>query len=196
MSLFSDGLRLNDGHHRQYAAEILGKQLPVRLQAINAKNDDIRKLISSQAAPPPFEFDAYHGTKSAVEKFDLKKAGTSDPGLVGRAVYLTPEAAQASDFAVNPRYGRGDAPNVMPMMGRLEKPYYIDDGVLPDGRRLSELHPNGITKESARAIERELKKGGYDGVVFRLGGEPVQYAVFDPAKSLRSRYSAEREQGK
>ncbi len=48
-SLFSDGsLKLSDGHHRQYAGEILGKEIPVTLQAINAKPEDIKRLLKLQ----------------------------------------------------------------------------------------------------------------------------------------------------
>ena len=49
VSIFSDGsLKLSDGHHRQYAAEILGKELNVNLQAINAKPADIERLKKLQ----------------------------------------------------------------------------------------------------------------------------------------------------
>lgn len=129
----------------------------------------------------------YHGTKQGFTKYDFRKAGASDPGLVGKAVYLSPSPEQASSFAMSPHYGKGDAPNVMPFDVNMDNPMYIRDGILPDGRRLSEIHKNGITKESAASLQQEIKDKGHDGVIFTLGDEPVQYAVFN-TKGLKSPY--------
>lgn len=124
----------------------------------------------------------YHGTKAPVDAFDLRKAGKSDPGLVGRAVYGTPSGEQAGMFATSPHYGRGDAPNVMPLLHRMRNPAIVQDGVLPDGRTLTQAHPSGITKESGAAIKKALQGAGYDGAVFKIGDEVTQYAVFEPNK--------------
>jgi hypothetical protein len=124
----------------------------------------------------------YHGTKSPVDQFDLRKAGKTDPGLVGRAVYGAPDGEQAGAFAMSPHYGRGDAPAVMPLYHGMRNPVIIQDGRLPDGRSLTDLHPRGITKDSAAAINKELKAAGYDGAIFKLGDEVTQYAVFDPTR--------------
>jgi hypothetical protein len=49
VSLYADGsLIMQDGHHRQYAAEILGVKLPVKLKSINAKKANIRLLIAGK----------------------------------------------------------------------------------------------------------------------------------------------------
>lgn len=50
VSLFNDGsLKINDGHHRVAAAKILGiDKLPVKLQAINAKGENIQELIGKK----------------------------------------------------------------------------------------------------------------------------------------------------
>lgn len=137
----------------------------------------------------PKTYDAYHGTKSEVQSFDLRRSGKSDPGLFGGAVYLTPSPEQASSFATSPHYGKGNAPNVMPLRVTLSNPLVVKDGVLPDGRRLSELHPNGITEESATAAKKWAIERGHDGVVFETGGEVVQIAAFDP-KTVKSKFEA------
>jgi 8-oxo-dGTP pyrophosphatase MutT (NUDIX family) len=121
----------------------------------------------------------YHGTKSEFETFDLDKAGATDPGLVGKAVYFSPSPEQAESFAKSPHYGEGDQPRTLAARVTLDDPYYIDDGVLPDGRTLTEAHPNGITKESGRQLQDEIRTAGHDGVVFRLGGDVSQVAIFD-----------------
>lgn len=122
----------------------------------------------------------YHGTKGDVSTFDIKKAGASDPGLVGRAFYFTPSGEQASSFAESGMYGRGDAPNVMPVYLSLKNPAIIRDGVLPDGRSLRDVHPQGITKSSAAAIRKDLARRSYDGAIFYLGDEATQFVAFNP----------------
>lgn len=122
----------------------------------------------------------YHGTKSDVESFDLSRAGASDPGLVGKAIYFTPSPEQASSFAESGLYGRGDAPNVIPAFVSLQNPAVIMDGVLPDGRRLSEAHPGGLTPKSGSALQKSLKRAGYDGAIFRIGDEISQVVAFRP----------------
>lgn len=127
----------------------------------------------------------YHGSKQRVDAFDLKKAGKTDPGLVGKAVYFADDGGQAGVFALSSHYGSGDAPNVTPVYLKLTNPALINDGVLPDGRSLTDAHPNGITKQSANKLKKDLLAAGYDGAIFKLGGETVQAAVFDP-KNIRS----------
>lgn len=120
----------------------------------------------------------YHGTKSKFGAFDLKRAGKSDPGLVGKAIYFTPSKEQAHSFANSPHYGKGDTPRVVKASVHLEKPLEINDGKLPDGRSLTDIHPQGLTKHTANKFNKELKKKGHDGVVFKLGNEVSQVASF------------------
>lgn len=137
----------------------------------------------------------YHATKSDVQSFDLGRAGASDPGLVGKAFYFTPSARQASDIAESPLYGKGGTPNIMPVNIALKNPLEIVDGALPDGRRLStDIHPQGLTPKSAAAFQKEIKRAGYDGVVFRLDGEISQVAAFKPDQ-IRSIFQAKRSPG-
>lgn len=52
VSVFKDGeVLLSDGHHRAYAGKILGLNIPVHVQAINAKPETLAKLraISDKA---------------------------------------------------------------------------------------------------------------------------------------------------
>jgi hypothetical protein len=130
----------------------------------------------------------YHGTKGDFPAFDLKNAGASDPGLVGKAVYFTPTKEQADQFAKEAFYGsrKGGTPRTIEADVELSNPLIIQDGKLPDGRTLSQLHPNGISKESALAINNELINNGHDGVIFKLGDDVTQVAVFDPSKSVKS----------
>jgi hypothetical protein len=152
--------------------------------------DEASRLARAREMNTDLDHTWYHGSKDDVPAFDLRKAGKSDPGLVGRAAYLTPSPGQASDFAMNPLYGKGDSPNVMPLHTRMKNPAFVIDGVLPDGRTLTDAHPNGITKESAKALHDQFIKQGHDGVIFKTGdGEYTQAAVFDPSL-IRSKYAA------
>lgn len=158
---------------RQYSDQSLDMSAEARKARAEAMGFDTSKVW-------------YHGSKAAVDAFDLRKAGKSDPGLVGRGVYFAPDAEQAGMFALSPHYGRGGAPNVMPVYLRMRNPAVVVDGVLPDGRRLTEAHPRGITKDSATALKRDLQRAGYDSVVFQtVDGELTQAATFDPA-NIRS----------
>lgn len=142
------------------------------------------KIVDAEGKP----LRVYHGTKSEVTAFNIRLAGKSDPGLVGKAFYFTPSPEQAGVFAESPFYGlQGGAPNVVPVYLSVENPIIIADGVLPDGRPLNALHPNGITPDSGEAFQGELRKAGHDGAIFMLGGEITQVAVFGPTFTLATR---------
>lgn len=128
----------------------------------------------------------YHGTKSEFDVLDPKKTGVSDTGLLGEAVYFTPTKEQAEFFAKDPKSGVGNKPRVIEAYADLKNPIIINDGVLSDGRRLTDLHPRGITKQTSSAINKELKKAGYDGAIFKIGGETTQVAVFD-SKNIKTK---------
>ena len=124
----------------------------------------------------------YHGTKDDFDGFDLKKAGRSDPGLVGRALYFTPSPEQASSIAESAFYGRGEAPNVIPVYVSLQNPVTINDGRFPDGASLHDAHPSGISSESAARLQKKLRQAGYDGAIFVIAGEITQVVAFDPSQ--------------
>lgn len=134
------------------------------------------KVVDAEGKP----LVVYHGTKSDVATFDAKKAGATDPGLVGKGFYFTPGAEQAGDFATARHYGKGEAPNVMPVYLSLQNPAVIEDGVLPDGSSMMSRHPQGITKQSAADIKKALLRDGYDGAIFKMDGEISQVVVFRP----------------
>ena len=121
----------------------------------------------------------YHGTKCDFAQLDLSYAGTSDPGLVGKALYFTPHFEQATVFATSKNYGLGDFPTVVEASVALKNPAYVDDGHFHDGRTLSDAHPRGISARSAAALKRQLTSAGHDGVIFKVGGHISQVAVYD-----------------
>jgi hypothetical protein len=80
------------------------------LTEILQKSVEQAKMGKPASDLPPL----FHGTKSGkFTAFDLRNAGQSDPGLVGKAVYLTPSREQAASFAESPHYGRGANPHVI-----------------------------------------------------------------------------------
>lgn len=149
----------------------------------------------SQRGDTPLRIDGlYHGTKSSFENFDIAKAGQTDAGLVGKALYFTPTKEQALSFANNPFYGTktGGEARIVEASVSLKRPLIIQDGHFPDGRSLTDIHKNGITKQSANAIEREIKSGGYDGVVFKLGDDITQVAVYDKGSIVNNQKPSQR----
>lgn len=137
------------------------------------------KVVDAQGRP----LVVFHGTKSDFNAFDIRKSGASDAGLVGRAFYFTTTREQAGDFAENKWYGRGTSPNVMPVFVSITNPFYITDGILPDGRRLTDVHRNGISSESGASLKKLVRDSGHDGVIFRhSSGEISQVVAFAPAQ--------------
>lgn len=126
----------------------------------------------------------YHGTKSSdIEIFDIKRSGTSDPGVVGKAFYFTPNAEQSGHFAESAHYGNGKNSNVIPAYISIKNPYVIQDGITPEGQSLSDIHPNGLTKTSSAAFKRRIIAQGFDGVIFKdREGNVEQVAAFEPTQ--------------
>ena len=162
-----------------------------KARAFQSKTEALEKVIVKEAANAGqvkqfagTSGTLYHGTKSKFESFDVTKAGQSDPGLVGRAVYFTPTKQQAEQFARDPFYGGGKPgqARVISANVSLNNPFIIQDGKLPDGRFLTQVYPNGINKQTADALNKELIKQGYDGAIFKLGNDVTQVAVFDTSK--------------
>lgn len=121
----------------------------------------------------------YHGTKSDLTYFDPRRRGYSDPGLFGKALYFTGNPEQAGAFAMSPHYGRGDASHVLPVYVRLGASLQIEEGQLPDGRALSDLHPQGLTQDSAASAQQLLRETGADGAVLMMAGEILQVVALD-----------------
>jgi ribosomal protein S18 acetylase RimI-like enzyme len=145
------------------------------------RNEGIGRHMAESLCKPVKLPILYHGTKSEFDNFDLSKAGQSDAGLVGKAVYFTPTFEQAEQFSQSQFYGKGDKSRVIAARVNLKNPFVIADGRLPNGEGLSDIHPNGITHETGEALRKRLQKLGYDGVIFTIGGEVTQVAVYDPA---------------
>lgn len=133
----------------------------------------------------------YHGTKTDIAAFSQQLAGSSDPGLLGKAFYFTPSRAAASEFATNRFYGtkKGEHPNVVPVYLSIQNPLRIHDGRLPDGRTLTDLHPNGISTRTAGLIQRQIKRLGHDGALFYLDHHIVQVVAFAP-EQIKSVYNS------
>ncbi len=145
------------------------------------------KVVDAAGAP----LVVYHGTNREFTTFDKKVAGKAssfDPGLVGPAFYFTPTAEQAGQFALSAQFRdvqekkakTEKGASVLPVFLSLKNPLYVDEATLPDGRRLTDIHRGGISKQGGAAWQKQVKKAGHDGVIFRLGGEITQIAVFEP----------------
>lgn len=148
------------------------------------------KVVDERGAP----LVVFHGTAEQFSVFDAKRAGKAnpfDPGLIGPAFYFTASGEQAGLFGGGAAFrakapeaagGFGAGATVMPVYLSIQKPYYIQDGQLPDGRTLSELYPRGIEASIGSSLQREIKKAGHDGVIFRSDSDELQFVVFDPAQ--------------
>ncbi len=126
----------------------------------------------------------FHGTKSSFSQFSLRKAGTSDPGLAGPAFYFTHDPSDASSYALKECFGEGAHANVIPAFIAIRNPLVIQHGILPDGRRLLDLHEGlTISREGGLAVRKTADDAGHDGVAWvNDTGEVLHAAVFHPAQ--------------
>jgi hypothetical protein len=141
----------------------------------------------------------YHGTNRNFNRFSKETAGKAspyDPGLIGPAFYFTPTKEQAGHFAEGAQYRdvrhghakEEEGARVMPVYLSLKNPLVVEDGKLPDGRTLSQVHRTGISAEGGKDLQRMIKSRGHDGAIFKTGGEEVQYVVFEPTQ-IKSQFN-------
>jgi hypothetical protein len=124
----------------------------------------------------------YHGTKSDIDAYDIKKFGTTDEGLVGKGFYFTYNPEEASGYALSEVYGKGDSPNVQPVYVALQNPFVIKLGVLPDGRRIQEVHGGiGVTGRGGGVIRKLAEDAGHDGIVWaNKDGKVLHVTAWSP----------------
>lgn len=129
----------------------------------------------------------FHGTKAEFDRFDLKKAGASDEGLAGKGFYFTYNPEEASGYALNEHFGKGEAPNVQSAYVAIKNPLVITQGVLPDGRKVSDLHGGiGIKKEGGEALRKLADDAGHDGVMWVSRDGEVRHAVAFRPEQIKS----------
>lgn len=129
----------------------------------------------------------YHGTKEPIEQFDPSKFGVSDEGLVGRGFHFTYNPEEASGYALNETFGRGDSPNVVPVYVSLKNPFVITHGVLPDGRSVQDLHGGrAITSKGGAAIRDLAEAAGHDGIVFVSRDGAIRHVVAWKPEQIKS----------
>lgn len=146
------------------------------------------KIVDAEGNPQRL----YHITTG---NFDVFKPGGFDPGMSGRAIWLTPyphdipAAHNTMDFGKKGLVYRSGA-SIMPLWARVENPLYIldaDDAQYAERFKLDSFgFPATLSDKSIAA----MKKAGHDGIVFgqwrsREGfdlatGRGVEVIVFDP----------------
>lgn len=133
----------------------------------------------------------YHGTKSEIDQFDIKKFGTSDEGLAGKGFYFTYNPDEAKSYAESEMYGKGDNPNVVAAYVSVQNPLVIDNMTLPDGTKIRDLHGGiGINSKGGAAVRKAAEDAGNDGIIFtRKDGGIGHVVAFEPTqiKSINNR---------
>lgn len=124
---------------------------------------------------PYSDIPLYHGSKAEFAKFDMSKAGGTDEGFLGRAIYLTADYENAQEYGpyVNTFYA--DIKNALV----IEDPYSFG-GVNP--KKIRSIL--GLSEDaSAGAVTKALKEAGYDAVIINeIGGtDMIEVAIYDPS---------------
>lgn len=129
----------------------------------------------------------YHGTKSDFQHYDIKRFGASDEGLAGPGFYFTYNPEEASRYALVDFFGRGEAPNVQPVYVCLKNPFFIAGGLLPDGRKVSDLHEGStITVKGGVALRRLADIGGHDGIIWLRHDGGIGHAIAFKPEQIKS----------
>lgn len=172
---------------QQYPVKI-GAELPTgeKLDQSPVESDAFKnwfggsRVVDEKGAP----LRVFHGTKADFSTFDIRKAGASDDGLAGKGFYFTYNPEEASGYAESDIYGAGDAPNVQPVYVAVKNPLKIVKGVLPDGRKVMDIHKQfgpGINAKGGAAIRKIAEDGGHDGVMWvRTDGGVGHVVAFNP----------------
>jgi hypothetical protein len=144
------------------------------------------KVVDKHGSP----LVVYHGSKSDFDTFDIKKFGASDEGLAGKGFYFTYNPEEASGYALNEMFGGKDGnPNVKPAYVSLKNPFVIKHGILPDGRKIQDLHKGGINYKSGNYVRKLAEDGGHDGVIFANRDGVPKHVVAFKAEQIKSAIS-------
>lgn len=129
----------------------------------------------------------YHGTKSDFDRFEIAKAGASDEGLAGKGFYFTYNPEEASSYALRENFGNGNAPNVIRAYVSLTNPLIITNGMLPDGRRVQDLHCGiSINASGGTALRKLADAGQHDGVMWVSRDGAVRHVVAFRPEQVKS----------
>lgn len=131
----------------------------------------------------------YHGTKTKdITVFDKKKIGSqTDEGIAGRGFYFTPDEMYSLHYTDN------NDRNIIAAFLNIRNPYHLNNSTMEDFNAMylkytegeyEEEYFNNLEKNPKTAFgdaldkgNEELKKAGYDGVIFEydLRGEYIAF---------------------
>lgn len=188
--VFAEALPASLGFWSRMGYEVAGRpqpnlRVPIRKALARAQQPFIAQIDAIERIARTRVVDQngrpllmYHGTKGDFEEFDPKMFGASDAGVAGKGFYCTYNPEEASAYALNGQFGKGEHPNVRPVYVLLTNPFVITQGRLPDGRHIHEVHQGTvITSKGGAAIRRLAEDGGHDGIVFVRSDGRVGHAV-------------------
>lgn len=91
------------------------------------------KVVDEQGRP----LVVYHGTDAEFDTFDISKFGQTDPGLVGRGFYLTPQKSYAQRY------------------GQIQMPLYLSAKNLLDVSKINKTQFDTILKTARQKAPRD-----------------------------------------
>lgn len=178
---------LRDGRAADVTDDLMARVDPQEMHALyksGATGADMPMDAASRMARARdmgFDTDTLHGTTQDIASFDVKRKprDRSDPGIVGRAVYTSPEPRTSGIYSV------GEGAQQYPLTVKTGKHHVASDGGVP----WEKYHPGGtLSAKGGAAWQKELQAAGHDGVTFRFGDEIMQLVTFDP-RNIRSRFA-------
>jgi hypothetical protein len=142
----------------------------------------------------------YHGTNKSFTTFKL-----SPEGVLGKGIYLTPDALRASQYSAESAFGdrRGEGSNVIPLYVSIKNPLVVYEDSKYKNPSVDALVALGIDREKAlnivdKAFEqkgnltgqiyKKAQSRGYDGIVLYRDNEIFEIVAFS-SNQLKSAIS-------
>lgn len=130
-----------------------------------------KSMLTVDRKPKSDPIAIYHGTADEITAFDLEHPNRKDTGWLGHGVYLTTSPELAGGYAIMKRKEGNAAPNVIPLYGRLESPYYATMQDKLRLKRISETNGKEAGIKESKEWTKELIAKGYDGVILEYTPE-------------------------
>lgn len=180
MTLFTSLLESVSNFTKNHDIAQYNASLPIEHGGLSLPKDNTAK---DRAKAMGFDINQtlYHGTRNSFSKFDLSKAGTTDDGYFGKAIYLTPSSRGASIYASHDLNTGEMKPNgiVLPVYVKTTNVYHTNKAGLTDNE-LNDVKSK-YDSISSKVDENSIHDED-EFVVFHPHHIRSIYAAFDPKR--------------
>jgi len=126
------------------------------------------------------------GTMGEIKKFDVSSTDKKDIGYFGPAVYGTSSDSLANRYAElkgnrMKAAGRPSEEYIAEIQAYLENPKILSK---EEGLKIKQASMGKGGSQKAIEFQKELIEQGYDGVIWEMADDAVEYAIFNPDNAV------------